>query len=198
MWNPDYQSSLDESSYMTLNQNQLAFASDFYPSGGGNGTFTSLDPRLIDPVRGFRMELNAPAFDGTLMQADRYDATNVATQTYTDYSAIQGGQVFYYLDAHLMQPYASPNFQLRTKVEPVVFQDPMGALKPDYRRQPLPSAGYISGYRNDQDEISFREDLMALQMRRRNRENFQLYQNSFQTDFPLTGGGVYQKPPCSS
>ena len=184
MFNPDYHSSLDNSSYLTLNQNQLRFASDFYPTS--QGTFTSLDPRLIDPVRGIRMTLNAPVFDGTLPAADRYDSSDIGTQTYRQYEDIHGGQVFYYLDGYMTQPYASPNFQLRVKVEPDVFQDPMGALKPEYVRTPIADAAYISGYRNDQDELSHREDMMALQMRPQNRRDWQLYQNSYLTDFPLT------------
>lgn len=184
MFSPDYHSSLDHSSYLTLNQNQLKFAPDFFPTD--KGTYTSLDPRLIDPIRGYRMSLNAPAFDGTIMSGDRYNATNVGIQTYRNYENIRGGQVFYYVDGYLTQPYSSPNFQLRSKVEPVVFRDPMGALKPEYVRKPISNAGYISGYRNDQDEISYREDIMALQMRKRNQQDWQKYQNSFQTDFPLT------------
>lgn len=184
MLNPDYRASLDNSSYLTLNQNQLKFAKDFYPTD--QGTYTSLDPRLIDPIRGSRMTLNAPAFDGTLMSADRYDSTDVVTQTYQTYENIHGGQVYYYLDSYMMQPYASPNFQLRSTVTPDVYRDPMGALKPEYVRTPITNAAYISGYRNDQDALSYREDIMSLQMRKRNQSDWQLYQNSYRTNFPLT------------
>jgi hypothetical protein len=69
MFNPDYQKSLDHSDYTVLNQNQLQFAKDFIPTG--DGTFTSLDPRLIDVMRGYRMNLNVPAFDSTFHDKDR-------------------------------------------------------------------------------------------------------------------------------
>lgn len=184
MFNPDYHSSIDRSKYLTLNQNQLRYARDFYPTG--QGTFTSLDPRLIDPIRGSRLTLNTPAFDGTLPAADRYDSTEVGVQTYRDYEDIRGGQVYYYVDSHFTQPYNSPNFQLRVKVEPDVFQDPMGGLNPQYHRTPISGAGYISGYRFDQDELSHREDIMAHQMSKRNQQDWQLYQNSYLTDFPLS------------
>lgn len=185
MYNPDYQASLDHSCYKSLNQNQLKFARDFFPTG--NGTFTSLDPRLIDVMRGgHRMDLNVPAFDGTIFSYDRTLPTSVRPQTYPDYESIHGGQVYYYQDDYLMQPYASPNFQLRAYVNPKIFQDPMGSLKPEYTRHPLNETGYISDYRFDQDELFHREDMMALQMRRQNQSNWSLYRNSQQVNFPIT------------
>lgn len=184
MYNPDYEASLDHSCYKTINQNQLKFARDFFPTG--NGTFTSLDPRLIDVMRGIRTDLNVPAFDGTIFSYDRNLPTSIRPQTYANYKDIHGGQVYYYEDEYLTQPYFSPNFQLRAYVEPKVFQDPMGSLKPQYVRHPLAETGYVSDYRFDQDELFHREDMMALQMRRQNQSNWSLYQNSQQTSFPLT------------
>jgi len=185
MDNPDYQASLDHSCYTTLNQNQLKFARDFFPTG--NGTFTSLDPRLIDVMRGYRQDLNVPAFDGTLLSTDRDVPTSICPRYYDSYKNIHGGQVFYYKDDYLTQPYFSPNFQLRTRVEPSVFQDPMGSLKPQYTRIPSPqSYGYISDYTFDQDQLGYREDLMSLQMRKMNQNNWSIYSNSNETSFPLT------------
>lgn len=184
MYNPDYQASLNHSCYKSLNQNQLKFATDFYPNN--DGTFTSNDPRLVDVMRGYRMDLNAPAFDGTPLSIERDAFTKIEPQTYGSYKDIIGGQVYYYEDDYLKQPYFSPNFQLRSYVKPSVYQDPMGSLKPQYVRTPLAETGYISDYTFDQDQISFREDIMSLQMRVQNQSNWSLYQNSTDIPYHLT------------
>lgn len=184
MFNPDYRASLSNSPSIALNKNQLTFAPDFVATR--SGTYTSQDPRLVDSIRGIRMELDAPVFDGTLLARDRYNDTNVGTQTYSSYQDITGGQVSYSLDTYMTQPFSSPNFQLRSKVNPSIFRDPMGALKPMYTRVPIVSTpGYVSGYRHDQDELSHREDMMALQLQKRHQSDWQLYQNSHFVDFPL-------------
>lgn len=196
MFNPDYQQSLDHSDYTVINHNQLKFAKDFFPSSSPPkgikattdsipGTFTSLDPRLIDVMRGYRMDLNVPAFDSTFH--DKQRRTNIIhPQSYQSYKDITGGQVFYYSDKYLRQPYFSPNFQLRSQVSPTIFEDPMGSLKPQYERIPITNSAYISGYTSDQDQISFREDIMARQMRTMNQQSYSLLENSETQDFPLT------------
>lgn len=183
MYNPDYQQSLDHSDYTTLNQNQLTFAKDFFPNE--DGTFTSLDPRLIDVMRGYRMNLNVPVFDSTFHDKERR-TDKLIPESYPSYKDIKGGQVFYYSDKYLQQPYFSPNFQLRSNVCPTIFEDPMGSLKPQYQRIPITNSAYISDYTSDQDQISFREDIMARQMRSMNQRNYSLLENRESHDFPMT------------
>ena len=188
MYNPDYQQSLDHSDYSAINQNQLKFAKDFFPTG--DGTFTSLDPRLIDVMRGYRMDLNVPTFDSTYHDKERQTDT-IRPESYPSYKEIDGGQVFYYSDKYLRQPYFSPNFQLRSGVSPSIFQDPMGSLKPQYERIPITNSAYISDYTSDQDQISFREDIMARQMRTMNQQSYSLLENRDTQNFPMT-----KKPFC--
>jgi hypothetical protein len=173
--NPNYN---ENTKYTYYNQNQLQFAKDFFPTG--NGTYTSLDPRLIDPMRGFRMDLNVPVYDTTERSFQRYDQNlkNIQTQTYPSYSDIHGGQISYYNDTTFDQVYFSPIFQLRSEVKPEIFIDPMGSMKPQYIRRPITNSKYISDYSSDQDEISFREDIMSLQMRIQDQEDYSKYMSS--------------------
>ena len=48
----------------------------------------------------------------------------------------------------------------------------MGSLKPQYIREPITNTKYISDYSFDQDQISFREDIMSLQMRIPNQQDY--------------------------
>jgi hypothetical protein len=95
-------------------------------------------------------------------------------------------QIIFNLDDYLKQPYFSPNFQLRNETSPSIFQDPMGALKPQYERQPITNSKYISDYTSDQDQISFREDIMSRQMRTMNQQSYSLLENRDKYNFPVT------------
>ena len=174
-WNPNYEKSLDRSKYTTLNQNQLKFASDFFPTS--NNTFTSLDPRMTDVMRGERMTLNEPVFDSTFYDKERRENI-IHAQTYSSYNDITSGEIFYYTDDYFEQPYFSPIFQLRSQIHPNIFQDPMGSLKPQYNRYTIPTSKYISEYSFDQDQMSFREDIMSRQMRKMNESKYTLFNHS--------------------
>jgi hypothetical protein len=179
--NPDYKKTIDHSNYDILNKsNQLKFAPDFFKTA--DGKYTSLDPRLIDVMRGgYSMQLNVPVYDATWKSFNRGLGNKIGTQQYSSYTDIDGGQVSYYVDDYLTQPYFAPNYQIRSQIQPRVFIDPMGSLKPEYNRVPiLQTASYISDYRFDQDQIGFREDIMSLQSRKRDQEDFSKFYGNYQ------------------
>lgn len=178
--NPDYEKKLEHGQYSILNKsNQLKFASDFFQTQ--NGHVTSLDPRLKDVLRGgYNMELNVPVYDATSKSFERYAPNNINTRRYNSYSDINGGQISYYVDDYLTQPFFPPNYQIRSQINSRIFIDPMGSLKPEYKRIPLfPTPTYISDYRFDQDQMSFREDIMALQSRKRDQEDFSKFYGNY-------------------
>jgi len=176
--NPDYQKQIDKSHYTFYNSNQLKPATDFFKTK--DNTYTSLDPRLIDVMRGYTQELNAPVYDSTERSFERYNYSlkNIQPQIYSSYTDIEGGQISYYNDDYLDQAYFSPLFQLKSKITPEIFIDPMGSIKPQYIRNPITNSKYISDYSFDQDQISFREDIMSYQMRIPNQQDFSKYYGS--------------------
>lgn len=174
--NPQYNKRLEGGEYDILNKsNQLKFATDFFQTR--DGSYTSLDPRLKDVLRGgYNMELNVPVYDATWKTFNRDQENAINTQQYRSYADINGGQVTYYIDDYLTQPYFAPNYQIRSSIHPHIFVDPMGAVKPEYNRRPIMKrASYISDYTFDQDQIGFREDIMSLQSRKRDQQDFQKF-----------------------
>lgn len=181
LMNPEYRETLENSRYTILNpSNQLKLAPDFFKTSSGR--YTSLDPRLKDVLRGgYSMELNVPVYDATWKSFNRTQENRVEATVYPSYGDIHGGQVSYYTDKYLAQPYFSPNYQIRARIEPVVFTDPMGALKPHYDRVPIMTTPkYLSDYTFDQDQIGFREDIMALQSRTRDQQDYTKFHSNRQ------------------
>lgn len=178
--NPQYQKRLENGRYDILNpSNQLKFAPDFFQTP--NGTYTSLDPRLKDVLRGgYSMELNLPVYDANWKTFHRNGDNQVNAQEYRSYKDLHGGQVTYYVDDYLTQPYFSPNYQIRSTIAPRVFVDPMGSVKPEYNRRPIMQrASYLSDYTFDQDQIGFREDIMSLQSRKRDQQDFSKFYGNY-------------------
>jgi hypothetical protein len=151
----------------------------------GRDTCRSLDPRLIDVVRDIHMELDRPPLQprGVQPLRDVYaqDNDRVRPQTYRGgYASIYPGDVQYYLDPSLAQAYDSPVYVQRSAVVPFVFQDPMGGMKPQYDRLPLFDNNISSSaYTFDQDQMSYREDLISRQSRKMNQSDFSIYSGHF-------------------
>lgn len=129
------------------------------------------------------MELNVPVYDATWksFNRDQSQSNQIKTQQYDSYHDIDGGQLTYYIDDYLTQAYFSPNYQIRSSIRPRVFVDPMGSLKPEYHRKPITkTASYLSDYTFDQDQMGFREDIMSLQSRKRDQQDFSKFYGNYQ------------------
>ena len=153
-----------------------------------NETWTSLDPRLIDPIRGIRTQLDRPPLQPDNVQplGHIYDDSRVdriRTGIYPGgYPSIYGGDIQYYVDPSLAEAYGNPVYVIRSSVVPFVFQDPMGGLKPQYDRVPLfKNNTGLSEYTFDQDQMSFREDLISRQSRKMNQQDYNMYVGHFQS-----------------
>lgn len=175
-----------ENKYIWLNPNRdVESARDFFKTGKGN-TYSSLDPRLYDPVRNIRMDLDRPPYQPRNVQPLQNiysDCENdrVYPQPYpSGYSTIAGGDIIYYIDPTQCVAYDQPNYVIRSAVVPYVFQDPMGATKPHYERLPLFEKNTnVASYTFDQDQMSFREDLMSRQSAKMNQRDYSYYVGHF-------------------
>lgn len=174
--------------YFILNRRRdIEAARDFFKTDGDHGAH-SLDPRLIDPVRNIHMVLDRPPYQPRNVQPlqNIYNdcQNNIRPQIYNGgYESIYPGDLEYYIDASQAQAYTDPQFAIQQAVVPFVFQDPMGSLKPQYDRVPLYKNNQnISDYTFDQDQMSFREDMITRLQRTMNQNDYQLFVGHFYQD----------------
>lgn len=142
------------------------------------------DPRLIDTRRNSVIKLDRPPYrsvyfltnNKVIPQAEysiycpRYKNYGRKYKTYND---IDAGQITYYIDPSIQNPYFSPNFTIPSKVQSVLYKDPMGSIKPTYVRKEVqvPNECYnpLSFIR---DSAVHREDIMASQMTKINQSKW--------------------------
>ena len=143
--------------------------------------YVSTDPRLTDVARSINTALDRPPISGTVHMKDVYNLPDdYGKSNYRTYKDVNLGQILYYNDKSIEDPFFNPNFTNSARMNATLFQDPMNSLKPNYNRVPLKCDNHLNTTRNHYDgELSwmedtqeFREDLMARQMRKRNQERW--------------------------
>lgn len=139
------------------------------------GVVSSNDSRLISPLRGpEHQDLDRPPWTGNVRLKDIYDEkyTNYG-KNYTNYKDIHSGQIMYYLDKDLDPPFNLPVYTIRSNVQTDVFKTPMGGAWPQYTKVPTTQdSRYVSPQQFTRDTVYQREDIMALQQARYNRERY--------------------------
>ena len=139
------------------------------------------DPRTYDSPRAQRLVFDKPALyvKNTQPLQGIYTEENVKGSNvgyYNSYADIKGGQILYYTNLPYNVPYSGPNYVLQSFVEPTIFNNPMDTNYPYYNKIPVfKNNRNISDYSFDQDQMFFREDLMALQSRLPNRSDYSMY-----------------------
>lgn len=186
--NPAYQ----DQSILILNTGlDLQFAKDFYPVSSSDDPmdirvegYTSKDPRLADVLRNDRLVLDRPVYQPAHVQPLCIPDTDAPAPPSSgfapSYDDLVGGNYQYYLDKDLTQVFFSPVYEIPSTVRPSIFQDPMGSLKPYYEKQPILRRNVaLSEYSFDQDQMSFREDLMSRQSSRMDRTDYAKFYHHF-------------------
>lgn len=161
----------------------LKDAPDFYPTADTAEVqgYQSQDPRLFDTLRNNHLVLDKPAQQPASVQPLCIPSLEDMKKmpyagVYPDYQSLTGGNYQYYTSPFLSDAYAEPVYQIPSMVKGVVFQDPMGSLKPYYDRQPIMRENsQLSEYSFDRDQMSFREDIIANQSSLMNRKDFQIF-----------------------
>ena len=149
--------------------------------------YTSIDPQLVrsdgtpgqlasQPTRtnwsAEYSNFQAPA--GSINFEDIYDPRfSSYGDPYRSYSDVNLGLVQYYYSD--IDAYKMPNFITRSNVDFVDFRTPQGQIWPEYARNT--GIDEVRPHVENQvtaDELFHREDMMSLQMNKRNREMWQL------------------------
>jgi len=147
-----------------------------YPS------YISPDPRLWSATRAGYTPLDRIPIDGDVKLKDIYNKKWEGYGTgFQPYKKIRDGQIIYYYDKSIEDPYFTPVYGQKANIHKVIYKDPMGGVKPEYNRE------WISNVENPattttkqypyclsyiQDTQSHREDLLGHQMRKRNQERW--------------------------
>jgi len=146
-----------------------------------NIQYKSRDPRLYDEGHAQWTTLNSPPIDGNVRLKNVYNK-NLENygQKYKGYSDINSGQVLYYIDKEIAEPFFNPLFSYRSTYSKNIYKDPMDNIKPEYIRQ-VPYKNptvqkcaitnpYCLSWINDSTQ--FREDLLTTQMAKRNQQKY--------------------------
>lgn len=144
--------------------------------------YISRDPRQWSSTRGSYLPLDNPPMNGDVKLKNIYEKKwdNYGCG-FEPYKNIRDGQITYYYDKSIEDPYFSPLYGQKAEIHKVLYKDPMGAMKPEYNREWLSNTDnptittakeypYCLSY--IQDTQSHREDMLAHQMRRRNQERW--------------------------
>jgi hypothetical protein len=144
--------------------------------------YISSDPRLISASHnGQVLALDRPPIDSTVCLDDlNNENLKEYGKNYNTYSDINAGQIEYYIDKSRSDPFFNPLFTIPSKSIGKVYKDPMGSMKPQYNRHSLvcnsmldtTNDNYSGGLSWIQDSTSHREDLLSLQMRKRNEQRW--------------------------
>lgn len=143
--------------------------------------YKSRDPRLYDEGHATWTTLNSPPLDSTVRLKDVYN-TNLKDygQKYKDYSDINAGQILYYIDREIAEPYFNPLFSNPSEYTKVLYKDPMDTVKPEYPRNvpyknpmtvPCPEMDGMC-LSSISDSNRFREDLLTTQMAKMNQSKY--------------------------
>lgn len=136
----------------------------------GNKAYTCpTDPRLFDAARGFAVAIDSPPISVT--QCTAGDTTNYG-KGYSNYNDINAGQITYYIDKSIKDPYYHPIFYNVAATERTMDIDPMDRRSVVYPRIPVYCRENEMCLSAVTDISELREQLMALQMRPRNRERY--------------------------
>lgn len=154
----------------------------------GQASFGSYDPQLIRDSGPMGRRVEMPIRSDWSARATPYEANGSIDydrvfdprftgygDPYRSYLDVDKGNISYFYGD--VDAYRHPNFISRSKVDFIEDREPMGTIRPMYRREKpmcLNEAIGMAENRFMTDTTTFREDLMGSQMAKRNSEMWQL------------------------
>lgn len=130
------------------------------------------DGRMVD-ARGMRLELDQPAKVGAVNMDDVYKINNCSYGgVYSSYGCINNGNIAYYVDESISQPFFDPVYTLSSTVSKNILLDPMDNPKPEYSKYVNSTLKSVVNDQFARDQLSFREDLTSRQQNLYNRTSW--------------------------
>ena len=134
--------------------------------------FYGFDSRMVD-ARGMRMSLDKPAMVGAVDMDDVYKIDNSGYGgVYQTYGDINNGNIAYYVDQSVSQPFFDPVYTLSSTVNKTVIMDPMTNPKPEYSKMVDSTLRSVVDDQYARDQLTFREELMTRQQDLYNRTSW--------------------------
>lgn len=144
--------------------------------------YVSNDPRQFDAARWDFIPLDGVPINGDVRLKNIYNSNlDIYRDKYNSYENIKDGQILYYTDASIANAFYKPVFSEPAQEISGLFRDPMGAMKPEYNRQPIFNTEnpMITRQKNNPyclsslgDSQTFREDIMSYQQRKNNQQKW--------------------------
>jgi len=143
------------------------------------GKFTSkvADSRLVDPLHNYNMQLNEKPsqviYDMFADNVSGNPALKNYGRNYTDYASVNAGQIKYYIDKDLAEPFFNPVYGMKSESVGITYRDPMGNVAPTYNKE-YPKEDIPCGLSCINDSTKFRDDITSLQQRTHNSQKYEL------------------------
>ena len=154
-----------------INQLGLTPMTDYHTQKDGT-VFYGWDSRVVD-ARGIRMTLDKPAMVGAVDMNDVHKVDNAGYGgVYPTYAAMNNGNIAYYVDQSISQPFYDPVYTLSSTVDKKILLDPMDNPKPDYTKTVNSSLHSVVNDQYARDQLTFREELMSRQQNLYNRTSW--------------------------
>ena len=171
----------DTENYVYLNDRGVK-PSPFFKKEKGeflNTTYASTVPdgRLVDTGRGgFTQTLDSKPtqvfYDLIHDNISQNKELNSYGLGYKSYESTNGGQIQYYVDKEIADPFFSPVYGIKSNGTGVLWEDPMNSRKVQFLKDyPTENQGCLSWI---QDSSSFRDDITSLQQNKFNEQRYDL------------------------
>lgn len=155
-----------------LNRLGLTPMTDYHRQTDGT-YFYGWDSRTVDAARGLRTMLDQPAKVGAVHMDDVYKIDNSGYGgVYPTYGAMNNGNIAYYVDQSVSQPFFDPVYTLSSTVDKSILMDPMNNPTPQYTKTIDSTLYSVVNDQYARDQLSFREELMSRQQNLYNKTSW--------------------------
>jgi len=149
----------------------------FKPTPEGKYTSVRADSRLIDERHNYNMQLNEKPsqviYDDLNDNISGNPALKNYGKNYTDYASINAGQIRYYIDKDLAEPFFNPVYAMKSKSVGIAYKDPMDNQVPIYNKE-YSTETIPDGLSFINDTTKFRDDIISRQQRVHNSQKYEL------------------------
>jgi hypothetical protein len=163
--------------YTYLNKRGVESSPFFEKSSECGYKSTIPDARLYDTSRNYNMHLDITPIQVPYdVKHDTIDGMGESYgRNYKSYETVNAGQIQYYVDKEIAQPFFSPVYAMPSETHAIVYTDPMGTKKPQFTKKfnndRLQHTNTLSWL---EDTTKHREDIMSLQQRTNNEKRYDL------------------------
>lgn len=137
------------------------------------------DGRMVDSVRDYKQELDTKPiqvyYDLIKDNISGNSELKNYGKNYTGYNNVSGGQIQYYIDKELADPFHSPVYGVKTNAVGYTFKDPMDSVKPQFEKQVANFS--FTGLSWLDDSGTFRDDIISKQQANHNEREYKYVYN---------------------